>query len=670
MKTNKFLGGFTLVEIGIVASIISTLSVGTYLGVQKGKERECINNLKNIYQAAYMFEMDNGFLPNAKFFPSSESDTRGIHYMLAQYGGVKGVMFCPSLPEQLNKYGTNYIWNDALSGKSSDSASSSTWMMTEMTAVNKRIGSPHMAGYGVLFIGGNAQISQRVPLPEASEPEQPVKVEKSEPRKPVETVAGPPLKPGLNMLAESRAAAGEPVKISVVMSDSSGKPVPMKTGKISVMSDSPSAELPASVEAGEGLSLVEFTAVFRKAGKANLKVRDESALEASCQIDIVPGPVHGYGFALFPSVWVAGKPQNVRIVAVDRWDNTVDYTGEVFLVSQSGAVSPNKISLNKGIWDGELSFSISAGKNILYVEGQDKFGASPEFSVKNTSPAAVRIISSGEPVAGTAYEVIFSIEDAYGNRCADYTGALDLNLPEGATADAVKVAIGPEDAGMRRGYITFYAAGEKKIQISGAGIRGEKKLYVNPGGLHEFSIREIGAQEAGKPFDIIVKAVDAWGNQVKGFYLKDSSGTAEYVNRDLTAGVWMETIVITKSGEHTVLIEDKSGKSGKSNVFTVKPDVPEKVEITGIPVSLVSGMKYSGSVEVIDRFGNIVSGYGGVIVLEHPEELNVTVTSAQGAIPVKIDVKADNPGYYKLKAHDKSSEKLSAETGLFVIEKK
>jgi len=84
----------------------------------------------------------------------------------------------------------------------------------------------------------------------------------------------------------------------------------------------------------------------------------------------------------------------------------------------------------------------------------------------------------------------------------------------------------------------------------------------------------------------------------------------------------------------------------------------------------VPGMKYSGSVEVRDRFGNIVPVYGGVIVMEHSEELSVTVTSAQGEIPVKIDVKADNPGYYKLKAHDKSSEKLSAEMGLFVIEKK
>lgn len=157
--------GFTLIEITFVAGIVTSLSLGVYTAaIQRGKAADCLNNLKQIYQALVMFEQDNDKLPEAKFFPSSINDPKGIHNILKSYN-IKGkVLFCPSLPEELNKYGTNYIWNDNVNGKRLENLTSSTWILTEMTSVSKDIPPPHSGRYSVIYPDGSATTEPKINL--------------------------------------------------------------------------------------------------------------------------------------------------------------------------------------------------------------------------------------------------------------------------------------------------------------------------------------------------------------------------------------------------------------------------------------------------------------------------------------------------------------------------
>ncbi|MCM8785689.1 MAG: hypothetical protein NC827_06830 [Candidatus Omnitrophica bacterium] len=157
--------GFTLVEITFVTGIITSLSLGVYTAaMQRGKAVDCINNLKQIYQGIVMFVQDNDCLPNAKFFPSSQNDEKGIHNILKSYG-IKGkVLFCPSLPDQLNKYGTNYIWNDNVNGKRLENLLPTIWLLTEMTAVSKDIPPPHSGRYSVIYSDGSATTEPKINL--------------------------------------------------------------------------------------------------------------------------------------------------------------------------------------------------------------------------------------------------------------------------------------------------------------------------------------------------------------------------------------------------------------------------------------------------------------------------------------------------------------------------
>jgi type II secretory pathway pseudopilin PulG len=167
MRKKLFKRGFTLIEITFVAGIVTSLSLGVYTAaMQRGKTVDCLNNLKQIYQAVSMFEQDNDSLPDIKFFPSSFSDPKGLHNVLSQYGARGKVLFCPSLPDELNKYGTNYIWNDTVNGKRIENLSY-TWLLTEMTAVSKKIPPPHSGMYSVIYTDGHTSTEPRVNIPQA-----------------------------------------------------------------------------------------------------------------------------------------------------------------------------------------------------------------------------------------------------------------------------------------------------------------------------------------------------------------------------------------------------------------------------------------------------------------------------------------------------------------------
>ncbi|MCX8081780.1 MAG: type II secretion system GspH family protein [bacterium] len=663
MKRKKLRNGFTLIEISTVVGIVSALSVGTYMGVQKGRERECINNLQQIHKAVVMFEMDHGYLPMAKFFPSSPSDPKGLNNILIPYGITGSILFCPSIPEQLNRYGTNYIWNDTANGKSLDSLAPNTWLMTEMTAVSKNIPGPHTGSrFSILYAGGNAQTGERIYLPDTTpvqKPKEETREIKKEEKKTVE------IQPSLNILTKKEARAGEKVKISISISDGKGGSLPIKPGIFSITTDDPSVDIPSYFEVKNETLNFEISSVFNKTGKFHIKVKEESSgIEGEFEITIIPESVSQFLFSNFPLIWEAGKPQIVYIHACDKNGNrTDDYDGEINILARNGKISPEKIMMAKGTWIGDIMLTESSESNVLYVAGERGImGVSPEFQVRHTTPSTITISSESktEPVAGTSYDITLEVKDMYGNICTDYTGEIEMALPEGASGDK-KVSLNIEDKGTKKTSLIFFKAGNKKILVSSRDIKGEKEFYVAPGQLAGFSIGDIGTQEAGKAFSIIIKATDKWGNVVKGYYIKEPSGM-EYMKRDTSAGIWMETVVIKKAGQYNIVVEDMAGNRGTSNLFYVKPSSPVKLEIENIPLELISGKEYTGNIVVKDQFDNVISDYKGNFTLE-TEGIKTEIKE------LFINIIPDKTGCYKLILKDKDSN-LSTEKYLVVISDK
>ncbi|MDD5455237.1 MAG: type II secretion system protein [Candidatus Ratteibacteria bacterium] len=166
-KTIKSKLGFTLTELMIVTSILGAVSPAAYIGVKnKAYEIQCLNNLKQIGAAIQMFELEQGRLPNAKFFPENpNTDPRSIKVILHNYGMPDEIFICPTAPQKLRDMGLTYLWNDETSARTlySIQKPSQTWLMVDMTAAYEQAKS-HRNGYNILYADFRVEWSPNPPF--------------------------------------------------------------------------------------------------------------------------------------------------------------------------------------------------------------------------------------------------------------------------------------------------------------------------------------------------------------------------------------------------------------------------------------------------------------------------------------------------------------------------
>lgn len=180
---------FTLVEITIVAGIIGG-SQGSYAGaLDRAKRAQCEHNLGQLYLGLYQKDLFDGRLPEISFFPKEpEKDPRSLLNVMGP--DFRGVMVCPTMPEDIKRLGCTYVFNDALSGKSLDTIPDrkGTWVLMDMTGTVRSKENPdqlsgpqpHSEGVNVLYGDGHIEWTKTPPRlqaadakPEAGRPAEP-----------------------------------------------------------------------------------------------------------------------------------------------------------------------------------------------------------------------------------------------------------------------------------------------------------------------------------------------------------------------------------------------------------------------------------------------------------------------------------------------------------------
>ncbi len=178
LRSNK---GYTVLELLLVAGIITSIPVGAYIGAKNmALEIKCLNNLKQIGMAVEMFCMETGRFPKAVFFPENPNTDKGSIKVILSSGASGEVFICPMAPESLKKAGLTYLWNDLCSNKERRKVhgASKTWLVTDINAVKELLGDgkgdkglrkklekippAHRGGYNVLYVDGHVSWSKHV----------------------------------------------------------------------------------------------------------------------------------------------------------------------------------------------------------------------------------------------------------------------------------------------------------------------------------------------------------------------------------------------------------------------------------------------------------------------------------------------------------------------------
>jgi len=425
---------FTLVEITAVTAIVAGLAAGGVQVVRKGQDARCINNLKQIGQAVIMFEDDMGFLPKAVLFPNGINDSNGIHSILRKYGASSAeIFYCPAVSEEFNKYGTNYIWNEAISGKPSGSAGQ-IWLMTEVTSLYQALPVPHTGGFGVLYADGSVRIGPRPSLASA-QPAQPKEEKPKEapayvlPQTPVPAQQQPsqPSEPApvfkeyqiLNL--PEKIIAGKPVQVSLKAADLTDKTFD-RTARVYLF-DFSSAIEPREAVLDKGKATIEAT--FPRAMESNeLVLYDtEGNWTISREFSVTAAPASTIELQA-PSIVYAGVPCEVKIILKDANGNIVTPQPNlhVRLSVNVEAECLNDIVSNG---TGDITTTIifhRGGDNKLTVEIKD-LSLKETFIVK-VRPGAVHHFELGtvkSPVrAGQPVQITIKAVDRWNNRTKGY----------------------------------------------------------------------------------------------------------------------------------------------------------------------------------------------------------------------------------------------------------
>lgn len=166
LKRKRFarMAAFTLLEVIVVTGIM-TSQANNYGDVKRiAHQKSCENNLRQLYMAFTMYDMSNGQLPNAKFFPKHpKGDPRSLVKLLDD--AYAPMLVCPVFPKAIKDKGLTYIFNDELGGKPLDSVPNpgETWLLMEMNAVSDAIPNPHPGGFHILYADGKIKVQKKIP---------------------------------------------------------------------------------------------------------------------------------------------------------------------------------------------------------------------------------------------------------------------------------------------------------------------------------------------------------------------------------------------------------------------------------------------------------------------------------------------------------------------------
>lgn len=230
---------------------------------------------------------------------------------------------------------------------------------------------------------------------------------------------------------------------------------------------------------------------------------------------------------------------------------------------------------------------------------------------------------------------------------------------------------------------TLFRAETAALVAADGGARGSAWITVEPADISCFEVttQNVGREKAGKPFSVILKAKDAYGNLATGYTgihsiswnwtasgspngtlpVKPADGSVMFTNGMAAVDGFM----LTNAGEMpAITVIDESGHTGGASIM-VEPGPASLFAITA-PQTVTAGSEFAIQLITKDTYGNIAAGYRGTVHLTSTDSKAIlsdvyTFTGSDGGVKdFKLTLKT--AGTHTITATDTETEVLSATT--------
>ncbi|MDZ7377130.1 MAG: hypothetical protein ONB13_10960, partial [candidate division KSB1 bacterium] len=334
---------------------------------------------------------------------------------------------------------------------------------------------------------------------------------------------------------------------------------------------------------------------------------------------------------------IAGQPFSITIRAEDAANNLVtSFNGTASISDLTSSITPKTTgSFTGGQWSGSVTITKSRAGNTITASSAGKTGTSNAFNVDPAALDHFRLSSITSPqVAGTAFSITITAEDAYNNKATSFTGTVNLSDNSGSITPSVSSAF---SSGEWTGNVTITKSiTDNVIQVTGAGKTGQSNGFnVIAASLHHFVLGTITTQSAGSPFAISVTAQDNYGNTATQFTgkvnISDKTNTiSPTASGNFINGQWTGNVVIAQAYANNVITVVRQGGSetGSSNSFDVISSSVDHFVISSIS-NQVAGQPFSISIRAEDSNNNLVTNFTGVASLSDlTNTINPTTTGS------------------------------------------
>ncbi len=397
--------------------------------------------------------------------------------------------------------------------------------------------------------------------------------------------------------------AGMPFTVTVTAEDAYGNVATDYTGTVQFASSDGQAVLPADSTLSSGTGT--FSVTLETAGTQSITATDTvtpSITGSQTGITVTPAGLNSITIGPSSASIVAGGSQAYTAEGFDQYGNDLgDVTSTATFSVDGVAISGSSVSENL--------------VGVYMVTASIGSVASNSVSLTVTPGVATQlVVSSGTTqVAGVAFSVTVTAEDAYGNVATGYLGTVTFTSSDTGAGVVLPGAytFTAGDAGSHVFSVTLVTATTTGWVSGTDGVftGTQSGITVDPAAVSTFSISTVSSpQTAGVGFSVTITALDAYGNTATSYTgtptLSDLSGSiSPTVTSAFVGGVWSATVTVTKSGLDSISASD-GATTGTSNTFTVTHASAVSIVVSPASDSIMAGSSDSFTALATDAYGN------------------------------------------------------------------